>query len=173
MKYLLLLVAVVGNAEVVDSAAGGFTIRTTVNIKAAPDEVYRRLVSNVGDWWNSAHTFSGDAHNLRIEDRPGGCLCEKLPNNGFVRHLEVIFAAPGKRLVLSGALGPLQSVAAAGSMQFQLTPAEEGTKLDLTYTVTGYQAKGMNTWAAPVDMVLGEQFTRFKSYVETGNAVSK
>jgi uncharacterized protein YndB with AHSA1/START domain len=169
MKYLLLLGAVLANAEVVDSAAGGFTIKTTINIKAAPDEVYRRLVSNIGDWWNSAHTFSGDAHNLRIEDRPGGCFCEKLPNNGFVRHLEVVYAAPGKRLVMSGAFGPLQNLAAAGSMQIQLAPAEGGTKLDLTYAVTGYLAKGMNAWAAPVDTVLAEQFTRFKSYVETGN----
>ena len=147
---LFLLVAVLVNAEVVDSAAGGFTIKTTMNIQAAPDEVYRRLVSNVGDWWNSAHTFSGDAQNLRIEDRPGGCFCEKLPNSGFVRHLEVVFAAPGKRLVMSGAFGPLQNLAAAGSMQIQLAAAEGGTKLDLTYGVTGYLAKGMNTWAAPV-----------------------
>jgi uncharacterized protein YndB with AHSA1/START domain len=173
VKVLLLLSAALANAEVVDSSAGGFTIKTTVNIKAAPDDVYRRLISNVGDWWNSAHTFSGDAHNLRIEDRPGGCFCEKLPNNGFVRHLEVVFAAPGKRIVMSGAFGPLQNLAAAGSMQIQLAPAEAGTKLDLTYAVTGYLAKGMNTWAAPVDTVLSEQFTRFKSYIETGNAVSK
>jgi uncharacterized protein YndB with AHSA1/START domain len=173
VKVLLLLGAVLANAEVVDSSAGGFTIKTTVNIKAAPDEVYRRLISNVGDWWNSAHTFSGDAHNLRIEDRTGGCFCEKLPNNGFVRHLEVVFAAPGKRIVMSGAFGPLQNLAAAGSMQIQLAAADGGTKLDLTYAVAGYLAKGMNTWAAPVDGVLGEQFMRFRNYVETGNAVSK
>jgi len=86
---------------------------------------------------------------------------------------EVVYAAPGKRIVLSGALGPMQSVAAAGSMQVQLTPADGGTKLDLTYAVTGYRAKGMNTWAAPVDMVLGEEFTQFKNYVETGSAASK
>lgn len=173
MRFLLLFSALLANAEVVDSAAGGFTIKTTINIKAAPDEVYRRLVGKVGDWWNPVHTFSGNAHNLKIEDHPGGCLCETLPNNGFVRHLEVIYAAPGKRLVLSGSLGPLQNLAATGSMQIQLTPAEGGTKLDLTYAVTGYLAKGINTWAAPVDMVLAEQFTRLKNYVETGSAASK
>ena len=31
----------------------------------------------------------------------------------------------------------------------------------------------MNTWAAPLDMVLAEQFTRLKTYIETGNAVPK
>ena len=54
MKYLFLFATVLANAEVVDSAAGGFTIKTTMNIQAAPDEVYRRLVSNICDWWNSA-----------------------------------------------------------------------------------------------------------------------
>jgi len=170
MKLILFALAAFANAEVLDSAAGGFTVKTTLNIKAAPDDVYRKLVHDIGDWWNSAHTFSGDAHNLRIEDRPGGCLCEKLPNNGFVHHLEVIYAAPAKRIVFSGALGPLQNMAATGSMQIQFTPADGSTKLDVTYAVVGYLAKGMNTWAAPVDMVLAEQFTRFKNYVETGNA---
>jgi len=85
MKVLLLIVAMAANAEVVDSAAVGFTIKTSAQIKASPEDVYRKRVGNVGEWWNPAHTFSGDAHNLRIEDRPGGCFCEKLPNNGFVR----------------------------------------------------------------------------------------
>ena len=87
--------------------------------------------------------------------------------------MDVIHAAPGKRIVLSGGFGTLQNLAVAGSMQIQLSPAEGGTKLELTYAVAGYLAKGMNTWVAPVDRVLGEQFTRFKSYVETGNPVSK
>jgi hypothetical protein len=32
---------------------------------------------------------------------------------------------------------------------------------------------GMNTWAAPVDAVLAEQFTRPKSLIETGKAAPK
>src|SRR3984893_7018268 len=125
-------------AEVVDSASNGFVVKITVNIKAAPDEVYRRIVHNVGDWWNSEHTFSHDSHNLSIEDKPMGCFCETLPNNGGVRHMEVAYLAPGKGLVLSGALGPLQSIAATGNMTFQLSLVDGGTKLEVTYAVTGY-----------------------------------
>jgi hypothetical protein len=157
------------SAEIVDSAANGFTVKTTLNIKSAPDEVYRKLVHNVGDWWNSAHTFSHDAKNLRIEEKLGGCLCEKLPNDGFVRHLEVINLMPGKGLVLSGAMGPFQSMAATGTMVIALTPADGGTKLEVTYAVAGYLPKGMNTWAGPADGMIAEQFTRLKSYVETGH----
>ena len=94
LYIMIALGAALSSAEVVDSAAGGFTVKITHQIKSAPDDVYHRLL-NVGEWWNSAHTFSGDAHNLRIEDHLGGCFCEKLPNNGFVRHLEVVSAAPG------------------------------------------------------------------------------
>jgi hypothetical protein len=53
-------------------------------------------------------------------------------------------------------------------MQIQLTPAEGGTKLEMTYTVSGYSAKGLTSWAAPVDSVTGEQFKRLKNYIETG-----
>jgi hypothetical protein len=124
----------------------------------------------VGDWWNSMHTFSGGAHNLSIEDKAMGCFCEKLPGGGSVRHMVVVYADPGKKLVLSGALGPLQSIAATGSMTIQLAPAGGATKLTVGYAVTGYLAAGMNTWAAPVDSVLTEQFTRLKSLIETGKA---
>jgi uncharacterized protein YndB with AHSA1/START domain len=173
MKFLILAaLSVVASAEVLDSSASGFTVRTTVTINAAPADVYQKLIHNVGDWWNPAHTFSQDAHNLRIEDRPGGCLCEKLPNEGFVRHFELINLAPNKRIVFTGAMGPLQSLAATGTMQIQLSAVEGGTKLEMTYAVVGYMAKGMNTWAAPVDMVAGEQFTRLKRYIETGNAAT-
>jgi hypothetical protein len=165
--------AICGRSEVLDSAANGFTVQETSTIQAAPGEVYRRLVHNVGDWWNPAHAFSGDAHNLSIEDKPMGCFCEKLAQGGAVRHMEVVMAMPGKRLVMAGALGPLQTLAAAGSMAFELTSAGAGTKLVVTYAVGGYLAKGLNTWAGPVDAVLAEQVARLKNYVEHGDAAWK
>src|SRR5260221_553575 len=111
----------------------------------------------------------GDSHNLSIEEKPMGCFCEKLPNQGAVRHMEVVYLVPGKSLVLSGALGPLQSLAATGSMTIQLSAAEGGTKLAVGYAVTGYLPAGMNTWAAPVDAVITEQFSRLKNLVERGD----
>lgn len=158
---------------VVDASASGFTVRTTLAIKAAPAEVYRRLVRNVGDWWDPSHTFSGNAHNLSIEEKVPGCFCEKLPDGGGVRHMEVVYFAPGKTLRLSGALGPMQALAAAGSMTIQLSAAESGTKLEVTYAAVGYLPAGMNTWAATVDGVIEGLFTRLKNYVETGDAGHK
>lgn len=157
-------------SDVADSAAGGFTIKIATVIHAGPADIYDRLVHHVGDWWSSDHTFSNDAHNLSIEDKPMGCFCEKLPNNGGVRHAEVIIVMPDKMLVMSGAFGPLQRFGATGTLSFVLKPQHQDTRLEVTYAVGGYLPDGLNTWAGPVDKVLTEQVTRLKSYVETGTA---
>ena len=165
-------VAFLAHAEVADSSANGFTVKTTVQIQAAPDAVYRRVLQ-IGDWWSSTHTFSGDSKNLSLEEKVGGCFCEKLPNGGGVRHMELIMLMPGKQLVLSGGLGPLQAIGANGALSIQLAASEGGTKIQVTYAVTGHLAAGMNTLAAPVDGVLAEQFQRLKNLVEHGSPAPK
>jgi uncharacterized protein YndB with AHSA1/START domain len=156
-------------AEVADASANGFSVKVTLNVRASPDDVYRKLVRNIGEWWDSSHTFSGNSHNLTIKEKPAGCFCERLPGGGGVRHMEVAYLAPGKQLVLTGALGALQSLAATGSMTIKFTPLDGGTKLEVAYTVVGYFPGGMNTWATPVDGVLKLQFTRLKNYAEHGD----
>jgi len=165
---LFLLGTTFAYAEVVDSSSLGFTVKAAFNIQAAPDEVYRKLLE-IGQWWDSTHTFSHDAHNLSIEARPAGCFCEKLPNGGGVRHMEVVNVAPGRTLRMSGGLGPLQGMASAGSMTIGLSPAPAGTELELTYAVAGYLPAGMNTLATPVDSVLTDQFNRLKNFIERGD----
>lgn len=167
LAVFLCALAATGQAEVADSNANGFTVKITASIHASPQDVYKKLL-DIGNWWNSQHTYSGNAHNLSIEERPGGCFCEKLPNGG-VRHMEVLFFLPGKTLRLSGGLGPLQVIGAGGSLTFNLSLEKDNTKLEVTYVVNGYTPQGMNTWAAPVDGVLGEQVSRLKNYIETGS----
>ena len=154
------------SAAVTDSSANGFTVKVALNVQASPDDVYRKFVHNIGDWWDAAHTFSKDSHNLSIEERPGGCFCEKLPGGG-VRHMEVVYVSPGVAVVLSGGLGPLQSLAATGTLTISFQKGTNGgTTLDVTYAVSGYLPQGMNTWAAPVDGVITSQFTRLKNFAE-------
>ena len=102
-----------------------------------------------------------------------GCFCEKLPKQGgATRHMEVIYFAPGERLVMIGGLGPMQPLAVAGTLAIQLVPSlvasMSSTRIDIVYAVTGYLAAGMNTWAAPADGMLTEQFTRLKNLIELG-----
>ena len=58
-----------------------------------------------GQWWSSVHTFSHDAHNLTLDPRAGGCWCEALPSGGGVRHMAVVYVAPGQTLRVGVSIG--------------------------------------------------------------------
>jgi uncharacterized protein YndB with AHSA1/START domain len=162
-----LLATSAARADVVNAEAAGFQIKTTLTIAAPPAKVYAGLLKP-GKWWSSEHTWSGDAANLSLSGKAGGCFCEKLQNGGSVLHMQVIYAAPGSELRLSGALGPLQTEAAQGILSITLTARDEGTELTETYTVGGYTKGGWVAWAPDVDAVVTEQLNRLKTYVESG-----
>jgi hypothetical protein len=121
----------------------------------------------------SRHTFSGSAKNLSIDEKAMGCFCDRLKDGGAVRHLEIVHLVPDRTTVLSGALGPMQALAAAGNLRLQFSPEEDGTKLEVTYAVTGYLPAGMDAFAPPADGMLTEQFTRLRNYVEKGDPAAK
>lgn len=155
-------------AEIVSQDPGGFAIKLEVPVLAPPAEVYATLVGQVAQWWHPAHTFSNNAANLYIEDHAQGCFCERLGNGGSVRHMQVVFAAPGKLLRMEGGLGPLQSLGVGGSLSWHLRPENGGTQLELQYNVGGYLADGLDAWAKPVESVLEEQLNRLRNLIETG-----
>jgi len=172
-QALRVLILAAADGAVVDSEPAGFTIKIPLHIQAPPATAYQKFVRNVGDWWNSSHTFSGSAKNLSIEEKAMGCFCEKLPDGGAVRHLEVIYLAPGKALVMSGALGPMQSLAGSGTMKLTFTPEGDATRLEATYSVFGHLAGGLDKFAPLADTMLTDQLTRFKNYVEKGDPPPK
>ena len=154
--------------EVIESTAAGFSVRNVASINAAPAKVYATLTDKVGGWWDPAHTFSHDARNLSVDAKPGGCFCERLPDGGGVQHMSVVYAAPGKLLRLTGAIGPLQEAALAGTMTWNLPQAGDGTRVELIYTVGGFRAGGFRDMPTVVDGVLRGQLARLKAFVETG-----
>lgn len=161
----VMLVPADARADVVDRSPAGFTLKTTVQVAAPADRVYRTLV-DIGSWWGKDHTFSGDASNLTIAAQPGGCFCEKLPNGGGVEHGRVVNVVPGSLLRLASALGPLQELGVAGSLTWQIAASGQGSTVTLTYAVGGYTPGGLDKLAAPVDQVLSEQVRNLKAYVE-------
>jgi len=163
---LLLAAPVVPAAA--QSAPDGFTVRHEERIAAPPDRVYDALVAEIGAWWDPEHTFSGDARNLLLDDRPGGCLCEELPGGGGVEHLRVVYVDPPRQIRLTGALGPLQASAVVGTLTWTLTEADGGTGLEMTYAVGGYMEGGFEGIAPAVEAVLSGQMERLRRYVETG-----
>ena len=87
--------------------------------------------------------------------------------------MTVVYIVPNRRVVLSGALGPLQTLGTSGAMLWQLTPKGAQTELVVEYTVGGYMQGGLSAIATPVDGVLAIQFERLKRLVETGSAEEK
>lgn len=157
----------VARAEVVAVADNGFEVKQEAKVAKPPAEVYQALVQ-VGRWWDSDHSWSGDAANMTLAPRPGDCWCEAMPKGGSVRHLEVVAVEPGQSLRFYGGLGPLQFTGAAGHMNWKLEKMGDATLVTWTYSVGGYAKDGFKTWAPAVDGVLGAALKRFKSYAETG-----
>lgn len=156
-------------AEVKESSETGFRVVEEVEVDAEFAVAYTVFYASVGEWWSSSHTWSGDSKNLSIKAEAGGLFRETLPNGGSVKHMEVVFAAPGRSLRMVGGLGPLQEQAVTGVMTVTFSEAAEGkTKVVIDYRVGGHITGGVGAWAEPVDGVLLEQITRYKTYVATG-----
>ena len=175
-RTLVLLMALVApalpaSADVRDADDGGFSIVHKLTIAAPRATVYGMVVDNVGDWWSSDHTFSGDAANLYMTAEPNGCFCERLGSDGGLVHMTVTFVSPGAMLRLTGGLGPLGLLGVNGNMTLEFN-AQEGrddvTDLTLTYIVGGYRPGGLDELAPAVDHVLREQLNRLREFAEQG-----
>ena len=159
------LVAGAARTEVTDKSAAGFEVVETAKVAAPPEKIWTALM-NPGRWWSPKHSWSGDAKNLAIDG--SGCFCETLPH-GAVRHLTIVYADGKSQLRMFGALGPLQFTGASGHLGVILKPVGATTEVTMSYDVGGYAKGGLaERFAAPVDMVLGEQLGRLKTLVETG-----
>jgi hypothetical protein len=161
------IVAAAAGAAVVESTPTGFAIEEKIHIAETPDRVYAMLIEPA-TWWNPQHTISGNAANLSLEARAGGCLCEKLPQGGSVQHLTVIYAAPGATLRLKGAMGPFQSQGVDGVLTFSLAPKDGGTDLVLQNNVGGFMKNGFGDWPHGADMMFTDMVGRIKAHAEAG-----
>lgn len=170
MKILLALAAVAlagpAAAEIRSATAAGFESVNVVTVAAPPARVYALLVQPKL-WWNGAHTYSGDATNMTLAPTAGGCFCETVPADGStIEHGRVVYAQPGKALRLHAALGPLQAEGVAAALTWTLKPAGTGTEITQTYVVGGFVRGGAESFAGPVDMVVGEQLRRLKAQLD-------
>ncbi|RJF86232.1 SRPBCC family protein [Sphingomonas cavernae] len=156
-----LAIATPAAAEVKSASDGGFEVVSVETVKATPAAAYDAL-RNPGQWWNGEHSYSGDAKNMTIDARAGGCFCERTPGGGTIEHGRIIYAQPGKVLRFVGGLGPLQSEAITATMTWTIEPAPGGAKITQRYVASGYMPGGLKGIAPVVDKVLAEQLGRLK-----------
>lgn len=169
MRFALLIPALLAaapaSAEVVKIEGSTFIVEHKLTVAAAPDALWRAL-GEPARWWSKAHSWSGDAANFSMQLRPGGCFCEALPEGGGAEHARVIHVAPNRLLRLSGALGPLQQGAVAGTLSFEMKDEGQGTALVVRYVVSGYTGMDAVKLAPLVDGVIGEQAAGLKRAAE-------
>lgn len=161
-----LLVAVPSaHADVVSRSEAGFVVRLSSEVTAPAADAWRTVLAPA-QWWQSQHTFSGDAANISLDPQVGGCFCEILPRPegapatqkpGGVQHMRVIYIEPPRALRLSGALGPLQSEALAATMTITIKPTEKGSRILFEYVVGGYMRYKVDEIAPAVDRMLAAQ----------------
>lgn len=156
--------AVPAAAKVTEVSERGFVIRYLAEVPADAGTAWDMLLKP-SEWWDSKHTWSGDAANLSLDPRAGGCFCEVLRDakskkgapRGGVEHMRIVYIENDRALRMVGALGPLQADAAQGTLTVQLKPVGKGTQILLEYVVGGYLRTPMDKLAPAVDGVLGEQ----------------
>ncbi|MGF7155285.1 SRPBCC family protein [Novosphingobium gossypii] len=168
---VLTLVPAFADASVVQVGQNGFVIRDVTQVPASPEETWAVLVKP-SVWWNSEHTWSGDAANLSLDVRAGGCFCEIMPGDGDVRgpargsveHMRVIFVDRARALRMTGALGPLQADALTGTLTVQLKGDDKGgTQVTLQYEIGGFSRTPFDKLAPAVDDMLGDQVKRLSA----------
>lgn len=167
----LAFVASPAAAEVVSASPSAFLIRAEADVTASPDRAWRAL-TQIGRWWNSAHTYSGDARRLSLDPRAGGCWCERWGDGQSVEHGRVILVMEHegvRTLRTSGGLGPLQETGVTGIMTWTVAPHANGAKITMTYRASGDSGLGLDQMAPLVDGVLMEQFGRLSRYTGSGS----
>lgn len=160
-------------AEVAETTADRFVTRTTASVKAPPLATWLAL-TKPGEWWNSAHSSSGDAKNMSLTPQGGGCFCERIPvgdtgnasaMEGSARHAEVLQAFPMKVLRMRGGFGPLQGEPATGVLTITLKEVPGGTRLMWEYNVGGPMRYKIAEIAPAVDGVMTEQLKRLQAHL--------
>lgn len=168
---LSLLAAGPAGAAVLETSPSSLTVESSVEVEATPEAIFEKFTRDLPAWWDPAHTWSGDAANLSLEPRAGGCFCEQLPSaGGSVQHGRIIFWQPGKLLRLDAALGPFQEMAVQGVLTFRFSPQEagKGSRVTVNYRVSGAITMDPVKLAPMVDGMLAGQMSRFQKFAATG-----
>lgn len=166
---VLALAAAIGatpvSAEVTRTTDNSFVSRHEVVVEASPKQVWLALITPA-DWWQSEHTWSGDAKNLTLMPKAGGCFCETIPEvsepgrftlEGSAEHMRVVQANPETALRMVGNLGPLQSEPVNGVLTIAISKVDQGTRIVWEYNVGGPMRYEVPVIAKAVDGVMGQQ----------------
>lgn len=170
---MLMLLAAPASAEVVQRSADSFTLHYSETAGVGRGDVLMAIES-VAAWWDSAHTYSGEAANLRLDLTPGGCLCEALADGTTFEHGRVT-AFDDDQLTLDAPLGPLKGRATRADLTFSWSePAwptnGDETRVTLSFVIEG---PGLGAFADAVDQVMQGQYDRLLHLIDPDAAATR
>jgi uncharacterized protein YndB with AHSA1/START domain len=90
-----------------------------------------------------------------------------VPAVASVQHAREVYSQPGETLRLDGALGPLQEMPVTGVLTFSLAPDAGGTRITMTYRVSGEITLEASKLAPMVDQVMAAQLERLREYANS------
>lgn len=151
-------------AELTSSSASSFTstFRSEVPV---PQATAWRAITELPQWWNDQHSWSGKAANMSVDLNAGGCWCERWGDGRSAMHGQVVMVQPGSVLRMNAALGPLQEIGVNGVLTLVTSTLEGKTFLRLTYRVNSAPEAALDKIAPAVDRVLGEQWQRLLKHL--------
>jgi hypothetical protein len=154
----MLLFAAAAAAEVTDSGAQHFELRHEAVSSLPPAALWARLIAP-SQWWNPAHSYSGDAANLQLDARAGGLWREDW-NGGSVAHGRVLLSMPPSLLRLEAPFGPLQGVGAYVVWSISIDAEGTGSRVQFHEIAAGPPGARLAELAPAVDAVKSEAIRR-------------
>ena len=162
----LLAVAAPASAEVVSRTADGFVLRFESGMETTPEDMIE-TVSDLPEWWDKAHTYTGDNGNLSLAFEPGGCWCETLADGTEFHHANIV-SITDYTVVFNAPLGPLNGKATKADMTFHIGGDGPGWLVSVDFVVEG---PGLGAMADGVNGVMEQAFGRFVHHLHYGETV--
>jgi uncharacterized protein YndB with AHSA1/START domain len=154
-------------AEATAVSATHFESSHRAEVAATPAQVYE-VLAQLPKWWSPQHSWSGDTRNMTLELSAGGCWCERWGDGASAQHGRVLQVVPGRLILIEATLGPLLALPARGVLTLVTSSNAGRTAVRVGYRVSGAPELALDRLAPAVDDVLGQQFARLKSMVESG-----
>ncbi len=151
-------------AEIVSRTPDGFTLRFTRTAMADAAAVPASLTA-LPLWWDGAHSYTGEAANLSLDLKPGGCWCEKMPDGSDFDHGRTVSVA-ADRILFHAPFGPLRGRATRADLTMTWAEAASGRVLTWTFEVEG---PGVGAMAEAVDGVMDAGFRRWSNWLITSS----
>ncbi len=148
------------HAEVTQVTSNGFDLVIEIKVPVSASVAYKQFLQ-VGEWWNSDHTWFGDSATLYIEPQAGGCFCEE-SGSASALHMIVSYVKPEIELRMIGGLGPLAGLGLDGVMAFRFIQEGPVTRIVHEYKVRGHLDEGFDNLSGIVNSVQTLQMTGLK-----------